>query len=516
MTTTDRPSPDHTSSPSPEPGRPRILGPSLVVGVLGIAVLLTGPALVRNLEYARQEAKVELASDRLSIDNPLELLNQATRDLAAKVEPSVVHVSTRGSLGSSGSGGGGFYTSSGSGWIYDLDGHVVTNAHVVAPAESIEVQLSTGEIRPATFIGADVRSDIAVVRISPERLFPAERSAELPSQGDFVFAFGSPFDFRFSMSSGIVSGLSRTAGIDELDFENFIQVDAAVNPGNSGGPLSDVSGRVIGMNTAIATGRGTNVGDGQFAGIGLAIPVRMIELVVDQLIDTGEVSKGYLGIQMIELEDLRSMRLVPPRQQRILDRFDGLGVYVSMVEEGFPADRADVRSGDILVAVDGVPVKSVDNVRAQIGLRKPKTAVELELWRWDEASGESETILVDVLLGRLDPETSHPQQARLLRQVGLGDLRTLSPELAKERSMVWSPGVLVLQSAGQSQMLSQSIEAGSIIDHVGRDAISNQEDLFARIKKAQIASRSRGGGSVVELGVKGPDGQDRRVLLRLP
>ena len=272
--------PHSGSSTNPRPARS--FGPALVLIVMGALVLLGGPLLIRNLEFAQQRATVDLATKRLVLSNPLSALNQATRDLATKVEPSVVHVSTRGSLRESGSGLGGYYTSSGSGWIYDEQGHVVTNAHVIAPADVIEVQLATGEVRTATFVGSDMRSDIAVVRISPDRLLAAERSDVLPEQGDLVFAFGSPFDFRFSMSSGIVSGLSRTAGIDELDFENFIQVDAAVNPGNSGGPLSDIAGKVIGMNTAIATGRGTNVGDGQFAGIGLAIPIRMIELVVDQ------------------------------------------------------------------------------------------------------------------------------------------------------------------------------------------------------------------------------------------
>lgn len=515
MTSSD--SPQGTSKPVIPARKPTsgLLGPSLVVAVIGVAVLIGGPALVRNLEFAREQARIELASERLALDNPLDVLNSATRDLAAKVEPSVVHVSTRGPLRNGGTSLGGFYTSSGSGWIYDAAGHVVTNAHVVAPAETIEVQLSTGEIRPARFIGADVRSDIAVVRISPERLHPAERSNELPQQGDFVFAFGSPFDFRFSMSSGIVSGLSRTAGIAELDFENFIQVDAAVNPGNSGGPLSDVSGRVIGMNTAIATGRGANVGDGQFAGIGLAIPIRMIELVVDQLIETGEVSKGYLGIQMIELDDLRSMRQLPPQEERVLERFDGLGVYVSMVEQGFPADTAGVRPGDILVSVDGVPVKSVDNVRAQIGLRKPDTSVELELWRWDEDAEVPRTIVMDVQLGRLAPEVSHPQQALLLEQVGLGELTTFTPALAARRSMNWTPGVLVLEGAPAGPMLGDAIPAGSIIDQVGRDSVSNVEDLYARIKKAQQTSRGRAGERAIELGVLTPEGVATRVFLRI-
>ena len=493
----------------------RSLGPGLVLIVLGAMVLLGGPLLVRNLEFARQQVSVELASDRLALNNPLSGLNQATRDLASKVEPSVVHVSTRGSLRESGAMLGGYYTSSGSGWIYDDQGHVVTNAHVIAPADVIEVQLATGEVRTATFVGSDSRSDIAVVRISPDRLHPAERSDVLPEQGDLVFAFGSPFDFRFSMSSGIVSGLSRTAGIDQLDFENFIQVDAAVNPGNSGGPLSDISGRVIGMNTAIATGRGTNVGDGQFAGIGLAIPVRMIELVVDQLIETGEVSKGFLGISMLELDMLRSVQRLPDAEQRILEEFDGLGVLIERVEPGFPAERVDIRSGDVLMAVDGISVRSIDNVRAQIGLRKPGTTVALKLWRWNESEGASEAFLVDVELGRLDPKLSYQRQVALLRLAGFNGLTTLTPMLAGDRGIEWQPGVLVPDRA-RSRYLSQTIEPGSVITRVGRDSISSEEDLYARLKQAQVQSQYRGGTRTVEIGIRSPDGTASPVLMQLP
>ena len=180
------------SSEQPSGGRPsdaaRVrswgFGPSVVVILLGAVILLAGPFVVRQLEFAVQEVSVEAASSRLDDQNLLALMNQATQDLAAKVGPSVVHVSTRNSLREGGFRPTSFYTSSGSGWIYDDDGHIVTNAHVITSAEVIEVQLSSGEIRTARFIGADARSDIAVVKISPERLTPADRNSGLPRQGD--------------------------------------------------------------------------------------------------------------------------------------------------------------------------------------------------------------------------------------------------------------------------------------------------------------------------------------------
>ena len=490
------------------------VGPALVVIILGGLILLGGPFLVRQLEFAVQEVSVETADRRLSEDNPLALMNHATRDLAAKVGPSVVHVSTRNSLREGGFTPTGFYTSSGSGWIYDDQGHVVTNAHVISAAEVIEVQLASGEMRTAQFIGADARSDIAVVKISPERLTPADRHAELPVQGDNVFAFGSPFDFRFSMSSGIVSGLGRTAGIADLDFEDFIQVDAAVNPGNSGGPLSDIEGRVIGMNTAIATGRGPNVGDGQFAGIGLAIPVRMIELVVDQLIASGEVAKGYLGIVMQDLERLgllqdRGFGTLPES----LQRFEGIGVAITGVQPGFPAAAADVRVGDILVAVDGVPVATIDNVRAQIGMRKPGTTVALSLWRWSESDDAGETMTVDVELGRLDPRDMYENIVNALARAGFTEVRTFTQDLAVEEGLEWTPGVLVTRSVPASDRLNRGIDAGSVIHHVGRDAISSEEDFYDRLQDAFMAGSGR---RVVELGIQTPSGESYGVLIRLP
>ena len=238
-------------------------GPGLVVLGAVAAVLVGAPAIIRNSNEAHTDANVQLASQRLNQTDVLALINQAQRDVATVVEPSVVHVSTettsnRRRLVES-------YASSGSGWIWDEDGHIVTNAHVVDGADRIQVQLHDGEVRSATLVGLDLHTDIAVLSVSTGRLQASLRGdSDNIRQGDQVFAFGSPFDFRFSMSRGIVSGLGRSAGLADIDYENFIQTDAAINPGNSGGPLTDIRGEVIGMNTAIATGRGNSVGGGEF------------------------------------------------------------------------------------------------------------------------------------------------------------------------------------------------------------------------------------------------------------
>ena len=471
--------------------------------VLGLLLLLLGPMFVGSLMHSRETETIARASDRLASLGVLEAINQASRDIALMVEPSVVHVSTEGYVERS-NGRSGVYASSGSGWIYDEDGYVVTNAHVVSSADKIEVQFSNGERRQATFIGSDVRSDIAVVRVEPERLHPASRSQDLPAQGDLVFAFGSPFDFRFSMSSGIVSGLGRSAGLVGLDQESFIQVDAAVNPGNSGGPLCDVYGNVIGMNTAIATGRGSSVGEeGQFAGIALAIPMRMIELVVDQIISGGEVTKGFLGIQMSSLEAL-SMRPVPGALRNVVRHFTGVGVPITSVPDGNPAARAGILPGDVLLSINGVPVPKTDVVAAEIGFQPPGSTVQLGIWRWDPSAEEAQRLSIPVTLDTLDPASLYENQVLYLRQQGILELKTLTPALAGSLGIEWQPGVHVSEAE-----LRGPVTQGAIITEVAGESVSSLEDLYYRLKQAgvpPIFQRFPGAASSISLEVVEPDG----------
>ena len=471
--------------------------------VLGLLLLLLGPVFVGSLLHSRETESIARASDRLSSIGVLEAINQASRDIALMVEPSVVHVSTEGYVERA-NGRSGVYASSGSGWIYDDNGFVVTNAHVVSSADKIEVQFSNGERREATFVGSDVRSDIAVVRVEPERLHPASRSRELPAQGDLVFAFGSPFDFRFSMSSGIVSGLGRSAGLVGLDQESFIQVDAAVNPGNSGGPLCDVYGNVIGMNTAIATGRGSSVGEeGQFAGIALAIPMRMIELVVDQIVSGGEVTKGFLGIQMSSLEGL-SIRPVSDPLRNVVRHFKGVGVPITSVPEGNPAAKAGILPGDVLLSINGVPVPKTDVVAAEIGFQPPGSTVQLGIWRWDTELQEPKRISIPVMLDALDPRSLYENQVLYLRQQGIFELATLTPARAESLGIEWQPGVYVIDAEARSL-----VTEGSIITEVARQSVSSLEDLYYRLKQAgvpPIFQRFPGAASSIALEVVDPDG----------
>jgi S1-C subfamily serine protease len=364
------------------------LGPAAVVLLTALAALLAAPEIVRRTEAQQAVVQVQLARQELAQDDILLRINRATRSIAQSVEPGVVHLmaASRFRVGAAGSG-----------WVYDDQGHILTNAHVVGGADRVSVQLYTGRVTQADVVGVDVFTDIAVLKAEDTTgMVPLPRATdEMPQQGDRVFAFGSPFNFKFSMSEGIVSGLGRdpNTGAAGSAFTNFIQTDAAVNPGNSGGPLIDVQGRVIGMNVAIATGRSgdslANPSEGQSAGISFAIPLPTIESVADQLIETGQVARGRLGIAFGGFGRSRAIENG--------DEFVGMGVVVGQVTDGGPAERAGIQADDIIESIGGQAVPSSDILRAVVNTMRPGKELSVRVWR------RGVPIETTVVLDELDP-----------------------------------------------------------------------------------------------------------------
>jgi serine protease Do len=481
-------------------------GPGLVVLMAAIAVLVGGPAAVRRVAFASTSAQIVQASSRLQANSLLEEINQATRDIALMVEPSVVHISTEGRR-RDGRGNVEFVGSTGSGWIYDENGHIVTNAHVVEFADRIQVQMHTGALRLATLVGVDLRSDIAVIKIAPGLIHTAQRSDMPLRQGDMVFAFGSPFDFRFSMSSGIVSGLGRSAGLEDITYQNFIQVDAAINPGNSGGPLTDIRGHVVGMNTAIATGSGTTTGRGQSAGIGLAIPVGMVEAVVSQLIAKGEVERGFLGVQLVEL-DVRRGGSARSRG------YEGLGVEIERVEPDSPASEAGIRSGDVVYEVDGEPVGASGQIMSIIASRSPGDSIRLSIWRVESSDRPPVTREIAVTLGRLAPDRVAPGAAGALRQLGLGDLATATETLARSLQVPFRRGVMIRTVEPN---VAESIPPGSVITAVMEQPIATLDEFYTRLGRIFVPMIQFG---VTEpapsITIVTPDGREMQQELAVP
>ncbi len=378
-----------------------LYGPSVLVLITAAMTLLAGPTAIRQIQAARTAATVTLAQNRLDEpSNVLHEINRAVRNVAKAVEPSVVYIEAESFSQSRGP-----RNSTGSGWVYDDAGHVVTNAHVVREAAKIEVQFQDFRVRNAELVGIDRLTDVAVLKVKPDPtlLTPARRATGAPvHQGDMVFAFGSPFSLKFSMSQGIVSGLGRDARAARGDrYTNFIQTDAAVNPGNSGGPLVDVQGRVIGMNTAIiADASRMESGEGQAygvsGGIGFAIPLETIESVVDQLIERGVVVRGFLGVQL---------RPFDASAARSFGYDSGPAVMVTGVEEGLAADQAGLRAGDVIMAVDDERTPTLPVLRSAISNRSPNDLVELLVWREGERMEFEVRLMgaVESLEGRLRP-----------------------------------------------------------------------------------------------------------------
>ena len=493
------------------------VGPALIVALTMVGMLFAGPSIVRSIGAARAKVSMEEASRRLQDENVLARIAAAQRDIATIVEPSVVHVSGVGAVDSRRRFA---FASTGSGWIWDEAGHIVTNAHVVDSADEIEIQLHTGEVRVGRVIGLDLRSDIAVVKVPGGGLLPAQRGeSRAVRQGDLVYAFGSPFDFRFSMSGGIVSGLGRSAGLEQIDYENFIQVDAAINPGNSGGPLTDVYGRVVGMNTAIATGRGNTVGQGQFAGIGLAIPMSQIRNVVEQVISTGDVRKGFLGVGLVETQEpllgqfMNNFGEGTPERNRVrgvIDLYEGEGVMITRVEPDFPAASAGIRAGDVIESIDGRRVRGMDQLRSMIASALPGDRVEIGIWRIDDATMLPNEIAVGVVLASSDPLLTSVSMQQLQR-LGFAKLATMTPDRARELGVDYRRGVVVVELARQGATeFAKAFPPGTVIYEFSGRRVNSLDEFLARMDRQP--RRRQNDDSGVVAGVR-PDGKTVKLPL---
>jgi len=254
----------------------------------------------------------------------------------------------------------------GSGVIVDAaQGYVLTNSHVTENGNSIEVTTKDNRKFKARLIGRDPDTDIAVLQISGTNLtaVPMGDSDRL-QVGDFVLAVGNPFGLGQTVTSGIVSALGRSPGIE--GYEDFIQTDASINPGNSGGPLVDMQGRIVGINTAIVAPSGGNVG------IGFAVPINMARQVMNQLISYGEIKRGRIGVAIQDLT---------PDIAQALGTTYTQGAVIARVEQGSPAERAGLRTNDLVVAVNGAPIHNGAELRNRVGLSKIGDAVDLTVVR---------------------------------------------------------------------------------------------------------------------------------------
>ena len=462
-------------------------GPAFVVLLATGAAMVAVPATVERVGAARTRANVVLARQSLGDDDILERLNRATKAVSVAVKPSVVHLDI---IAASDDRAGGWRGSTGAGWVYDAAGHVITNAHVVRAADRITVQFHDGRVSQGSVVGSDVFTDIAVLKVDETpSLVPAPRaSGAHPEQGERVYAFGSPFGFKFSMSEGIISGLGRSAsGVMEFGgFTNFIQTDAAVNPGNSGGPLVDIRGRVIGMNVAIATARNSR-GDssepkdeGQSSGISFAIPLATIESVADQIIASGRVARGFMGLSF----DAR------PRQISHDGRWVAAGMRVKELTPGSPARAAGLQLDDIVTEINGQALTDSDLPRSIVTAFRPGDSVTLRVWGGEDFRD------VKVVLAERPPETDLGPVAWRLGM-------DLDPD-PRGAVVIWLQKGSVAESAGLARR--------QVITAVEGEAIKLPVDVLTFMIKHGILD-----GRSVEISVSEPDSTETKTLrLRLP
>jgi serine protease Do/serine protease DegQ len=363
------------------------------------------------------------------------------------------------------------FRSAGSGVIVDAkNGYIVTNAHVVKNASDITVTLVDDVELKAEIVGSDERSDVAVLRVKDAKL-PAEMHLADSSRlqvGDFVIAIGNPFGLQHTVTSGIVSALGRT-GLSRDGVEDFIQTDAAINPGNSGGALVGLDGDLVGINSAILSGSGGNIG------IGFAIPSNLVRSVMEQLIESGQVNRGQLGVMTLSLtpDFRRSLGLAENAQ----------GALVSQVAEGSAADRAGIEPGDVITSVRGEPIRSNAELRKTIGMLKVGDSIEVGLLR----EGKPRTVTAVLREAAQVPDASaiHPALAG-------AELVEVSEDTAG--------GVLVRDVAPGSPAAQAGLLADDRILAVNRQRTTSIAELRAAAKnQASLLVQLRRGGQVILL-----------------
>lgn len=350
-------------------------------------------------------------------------------------------------------------TGIGSGVIVSGDGYVLTNNHVVQNADELMVEMSDGRVFTAELVGADDKSDVAVLKIDATGLIPAAigDSARI-EVGDWVVAIGSPFGLDQTVTAGIISATNRQTGIISGGYEDFLQTDAAINPGNSGGPLANLRGEIIGINTAINSRTGTNTG------VGFAIPINMAARIMDDLRTEGRVVRGFIGASLdnVTAENASDFRLPD-------DVLRGV-VITSVLEEG-PADKAKLQEGDVVTAINGRPTNSLLQMRNQVALTRPGTTLSMNIYR----NGRPQS--VEITVGEQTAEKLSRLSGRAqIESLGLV-AETMNDQWAKELELERGiEGALIVELASRGRGVALGLRAGDIIVSVdGRDVSSAAE-----------------------------------------
>jgi serine protease Do len=354
----------------------------------------------------------------------------------------------------------------GSGFFITADGYAVTNNHVVDHATSVQVTTDDGTVYPAKVVGTDSKTDLALIKVDGKKDFAFVKFAEhAPRIGDWVVAVGNPFGLGGTVTAGIVSASGRDIGAGS--YGDYLQIDAPINKGNSGGPAFDVNGNVIGVNTAIFSPSGGSVG------IGFDIPADTAKTVVAQLKENGHVTRGWLGVQIqpVTAEIAESIGLKK-----------AAGAMVSEPQSGSPAAKAGIESGDVITAVNGTQVKDARELARTIGMMAPDSSVKLDIVR----NGEPRSITVTLAQvpngQRASAEEDNAQPTSGMPHLGL----QVAP--ASEVSGAGGKGVVVTAVEPDGPAANQGLQTGNVILEVGGKPVANAGDM----RKALSEAKSQG------------------------
>lgn len=456
-----------------------------LAGVLAFAILAgTGcldgrggdaPPTPDEPRTAREEPAAPARDSAEPAPNQSELA--ALPDIVQRALPSVVGISTRRAVRTPmpmfrhpfmppNTPGERFQEGMGSGVIVTTDGVIVTNSHVVAEADDIQVRLYDGRTLSASVVGTDEKSDVAVIRLDepPEGLTPMPYGdSDAIRLGETVIAIGNPFGLSSTVTMGIVSAKGR-ANVGIVDYEDFIQTDAAVNPGNSGGALVNMAGELIGINSAILSR------SGGYQGIAFAIPSNMAHAIHQSLVAHGEVRRGWLGVMIQSLDRELAEALGADGDLR--------GVVVSDVQEGSPAEAAGLQRGDVIVSIAGREVKDATELRNVVALQAPGSTVEVDVVRQGTRSS------MPVQLGELNGgERAASGAVDALPGLQLGQLD------AEVRQRLRVPprvgGVLVVDVEPRSQAAAMGFRPGDVVLEVNRRPVRTPEEFTMALEASQ-------------------------------
>jgi len=352
----------------------------------------------------------------------------------------------------------------GSGFIVESNGTILTNYHVVDGSQKLVVKLADGKDYEAKVIGKDQKSDIAVVKIEAGRELPAVSlgDSDRLEVGEWVMAIGNPFGLDHTVTSGIISAKGRNIG--QGPYDNFIQTDASINPGNSGGPLINLRGEVIGINTAIFSQSGGNVG------IGFAIPSNSVKELLPQLRDKGKVVRGFIGT---------SVQRVSPEIADSLGLNTARGALVADMVKGGPAERAGVKTGDVIVEFDRKPIKDSADLPSAVARVTPGTSVQLKIAR------DGKEMSLPIIVGEM-------KEAEVATTTPAGELgltvQPLTPQLAENLGIERGEGLVISAVTPGSNAEEAGLRSGDVITEINRQPVKNLADYkreLARNEKAK-------------------------------